>query len=93
MKSVTHFLTARNILAVDIHRQSCEKYGSNAMSEGKVQNLVRQFKDGLESVYDKPCSDRPSHNDEEVKSVVKTRFLNQGANYTKMELKLSFELF
>lgn len=47
MKSVTHFLTARNILAVDIHCQSCEKYGSNAMSESKVQNLVRQFKDGL----------------------------------------------
>lgn len=77
MKSVTHFL------AVDIHRQSCEKYGFNAMSESKVQNLVRQFKDGLESVYDKPCSDQPSHNDEEVKSVVKTRFLNQAANYTK----------
>lgn len=38
-------------------------------------------------------SDRPSHNDKEVKSVVKTRFLNQAANYTKMELKLSFELF
>lgn len=63
MKSVTHFLAARNILTVDIHRQSCEKYGSNAMSESKVQNLVRQFKDCLKSVYDKPCSDRPSHND------------------------------
>lgn len=55
IKSVTHFLTARNILAVDIHCQSCDKYGSNAISESKVQNLVRQFKDGLESVYDKPC--------------------------------------
>lgn len=39
--------SARNILAVDIYCQSCEKYGSNAMNESKVQNLVRQFKDGL----------------------------------------------
>jgi hypothetical protein len=36
----------------DIHRQICEVYGENAMSDGMVRKWVRQFNEGRENVHD-----------------------------------------
>lgn len=60
IRSVIRFLTARNVSAVDIHRQISEVYGPNAMSDSKVRKWVRAFKDGRENVHDEQRSGRPS---------------------------------
>ncbi|XP_067013476.2 coiled-coil domain-containing protein 174 [Anabrus simplex] len=50
VRSVIRFLSARSLSGTDIHRQICEVYGANAMSEGKVHKWVRDFKDGRDNV-------------------------------------------
>jgi hypothetical protein len=35
--AVIHFLHATNMSAMEIHRELCEVYGQNAMSEGTVR--------------------------------------------------------
>jgi hypothetical protein len=37
IRSVIRFLNARNVKPVDIHRQICEVYGENAMSDEMVK--------------------------------------------------------
>jgi transposase len=44
----------------DIHRQICEVYGENAMSDGMGRKLVRKFNEGRDNVRDEPRSGRPS---------------------------------
>ena len=44
----------------DIHRQMCEVYGQNAMSDEMVRKWVRKFNDGRDNVVDEPRSGRPS---------------------------------
>ena len=58
--SVIRFLNARNVKPADIHRQICEVYGENAMSNGMVRKLVIKFNEGRENVHDEPRSGRPS---------------------------------
>lgn len=55
------FLTTRNVLAVDMHCQCCEVYGSNAnaMSDSKVRYWLRQLKDGCENVHNESRSGQP----------------------------------
>jgi transposase len=60
IRSVIRFLNARNVKPADIHRQICEVYGENAMSDGMVRKWVRKFKEGRDNVHDEPRSGRPS---------------------------------
>ncbi|KAG8247372.1 hypothetical protein J6590_062435 [Homalodisca vitripennis] len=57
---VKDLIIARNVPAADIHRQINEVYGPNAMSDSKVRNWVRAFKDRRENFHDEPRSGRPS---------------------------------
>jgi hypothetical protein len=59
IRSVIHFLNARNLKPADIH-QICEVYDDNAMSDGMVWKRVRKFNKGCDNVHDKPQSDQPS---------------------------------
>jgi hypothetical protein len=43
IRSVIRFLNARNAKLADIHRQICEVYGKNAMSDGTVRKWVRKL--------------------------------------------------
>jgi hypothetical protein len=59
IRSVIRFLDARNVKPADIHRQICEVYGENAMSDGMVRKWVRQFNEGRENVHDEARGTRP----------------------------------
>jgi len=48
------------MLPSKIHRQICQVYGDNAMSDGMVRKWVRMFNEGRENVHDEPRSGRPS---------------------------------
>jgi len=37
IRSVIRFLNARNVLPSEIHRQMCQVYGDNAMSDGMAR--------------------------------------------------------
>jgi transposase len=45
---------------VDIHRQICEVYGKNAMSDGMVRKWDRKFNEGRGNENEEPRSGRPS---------------------------------
>jgi hypothetical protein len=60
IRSVIHFLNARNVKPADIHRQICEVYSENAMSDGMVRKWVRHFNEGRENVNDEAQSGMPS---------------------------------
>jgi transposase len=57
---VIRFLLARNNNAAEIHRNLCEVYGSNVMSDSKVRQWCRLFQEGRTNVHDKERSGRPS---------------------------------
>jgi hypothetical protein len=44
--AVIRFLHTINMSAAEIHRELCEVYGQNVMSEGTVRQWCRMFKDG-----------------------------------------------
>jgi len=52
IRSVIHFLNARNVQPNEIHHQICQVNGDNAMSEGMVRKWVRIFNEGRENVHD-----------------------------------------
>jgi transposase len=60
IRSVIRFLIARNVTPADTHRQICEVYGENAMSDGMVRKWARKFNEGRNNVHDEPRSGRPS---------------------------------
>ena len=60
VRGVIRFLSAKGVKAVDIHRQLCEVYGQNIMSDGMVRKWARAFKDGRTNVHDEERSGRPS---------------------------------
>jgi hypothetical protein len=51
-------LNTRNVKPAYIHRQICEVYGENAMSDGMVRKCVRKFNEGRDNVHDEPRSGR-----------------------------------
>ena len=51
-RAVIRFLLARNINGYEIHSQLCEVYGPNVMSESKVRQWCRLFKEGRRNVHD-----------------------------------------
>jgi len=58
------------VLPSEIHRQICQIYGDNAMSDGMVRKWVRVFNEGRENVHDEARSGRPSLvNDDLVRKV------------------------
>jgi hypothetical protein len=60
IRFVIRFLNARNVKPADMHRQICEVYGENTMTDGMVRKWVRKFEESRDKVHDKPRSDRPS---------------------------------
>jgi transposase len=60
IRSVIRFFNARNVKPTDIHRQICEVYGENAMSDGIVRKWVTRFNEGRDYVPDESRSGRPS---------------------------------
>ncbi|GBM01135.1 hypothetical protein AVEN_27235-1 [Araneus ventricosus] len=75
VRSVIHFLSARNLPATDIHRQICEVYGTTAMCEGKVRKWVRDFKAGSDNVHGDSCSGRPSVITDDMVALVEGKIL------------------
>jgi len=70
IRSVIHFLNARNVLPSEIHHQICQVYGDNAMSDGMVRKWVHMFSEGRENMHDEAWSGRPSLvNDDLVRKV------------------------
>jgi len=51
LRSVIHFLNARNVLPSEIHHQICQVYGDNAKSDGMVRKWVRMFNEGRENMH------------------------------------------
>jgi len=43
MRSVIHFLNAKNVKPGEIHHQLCDVYGHHAMSSSVVQSWVQLF--------------------------------------------------
>jgi hypothetical protein len=60
VRAVIRFLLARNNNAAESHRQLCEVYGPNVMSDSKVRQWCRLFKEGRTNVHDEERSGRPS---------------------------------
>ena len=60
IRSFIRFLNAGNVKSADIHRQICEVYGENAMSDGMMRKWVRKFNEGRDNVNDEPRSGRPA---------------------------------
>ena len=52
VRAVIRFLLARNNNAAEIHRQLCEVYGPNVMSDSEVRQWCRLFKEGRTNVHD-----------------------------------------
>jgi len=46
IRSVIRFLKARNVLPSEIHYQTFQVYGDNAMSDGMVRKWVWMFNEG-----------------------------------------------
>jgi hypothetical protein len=59
IRSVIHFLNARNVKPPDIH-QICEVYSENAMSDKMMGKWIRKFNEGCDNMRDEPRSSRPS---------------------------------
>jgi hypothetical protein len=54
VRSIIRFLNERNVKPADIHREICEVYGENAMSDGMVRKWVRKFNEVRDNVHDEP---------------------------------------
>ena len=50
VRSVIHFLSARNLSAADIYRQICEVYRPITMCKDKLHKWVRDFKASCDSI-------------------------------------------
>jgi hypothetical protein len=60
MRSVIHFLNARNMKPANIHCQLCEVYAEHVISDSMIRRWTRHFNEGHENVHDDPWSGRPS---------------------------------
>jgi histone-lysine N-methyltransferase SETMAR len=89
VRSLIRFLNARNVKPADIHRQICEVYGENAMSDGMVRKWVRQFKEGRENVHDEARSSRPSVVNDDLVRAVDSK-VHEDRRFTILSLSLHF---
>jgi len=60
IRSVIRFLKARKVLPSEIHHQTFQVYGDNAISDGMAIKWVRMFNEGWENMHDEARSGRPS---------------------------------
>ena len=60
VRAVIQFLSAKGVKPIDTHREICEDYGQNIMSDRMVRKWVRAFKDGRTNVHDEEWSGHPS---------------------------------
>jgi len=88
-RSVIRFLNARNVLPSEIHHQTCEVYGDNAMSDSMVRKWVRMFNEGRENVHDEAQSGRPSLVNDDLVRKVKKR-VHDDRCFTIFDLSLHF---
>jgi len=89
MRFVICFLNGRNVLPSEIHRQICQVYSDNAMSDGMVRKWVRMFNWGRENVHDEARSGRPSLvNDDLVRKV--NEIVREDRRFTICYLSLHF---
>jgi hypothetical protein len=89
IRSVIHFLNAKNVKPADIHRQICEVYGENAMNDGMVRKWVRQFNEGRENVHDEARSGRPSVVNDDLVCAVDSK-VHKDRQFTILSLSLHF---
>jgi len=88
IRSVLHFLSARNVLPSEIHHQICQVYGDNAMSDGMVRKWVRMFNEG-ENAHDEAQSGRPSLVNDNLAQKVNER-VRDDRRFTISDLSLNF---
>jgi len=89
IRSVIRFLKARNVLPSEIHHQTCQVYGDNAMSDGMVRKWVRMFNEGRENVHDEARSGRPSLGNDDLMRKVNER-VRDDRRFTISDLSLHF---
>jgi len=89
IRSVIRFLNPRNVLPSDIHRQICQVYGDNAMSDGMVRKWVRMLNEGRENVHDEARSGRPSLVNDDLVCKVNER-VRDDRRFTVSDLSLHF---
>jgi len=89
IRSVIRFMNARNVLPSEIHHQSCQVYGDNAMRDGMVRKWVRMFKEGRENVHDEARSGRPSLVNDDLAHKVNKR-VRDDRRFTITDLSLHF---
>jgi len=88
VRAAIQFLLARNNNAAKIHRQLCEVYGPNVMSESKVRQWCRLFK-GHTNVHDEERSGRLSAITDDLMEKVNTTICGTH-RFTISELSLQF---
>jgi hypothetical protein len=74
----------------DIHRQICEVYGENALSDGLVRKWIRKFNEGRDNMHDEPRSGRPSVVSDDLVRAVETKFY-EDRRFTISSLSLHFQ--
>jgi histone-lysine N-methyltransferase SETMAR len=89
IQSVIRFLNARNVKPADIHRQICDVYGENTMSDGMVRKWVRQFNEGRENMHDEARSGRPSVVNDDLVRAVDSK-VHEDRRFTISSLSLHF---
>jgi len=77
------------VLPSEIHHQTCQVYGDNAMSDGMVRKWVRMFNEGREKVHDEGRSGRPSLVNDDLVRKVNERVLDD-RRFTISDLPLHF---
>jgi len=89
VRAVIWFLLARNNNAAKIHRHLCEVYGPNVMSDSKVRQWCRLFKEGRMNVHDEERSGRPSVIKDDMVEKVNTT-IRGNCRFTISELSFEF---
>ena len=77
------------MLPKEIHRQICQVYGDNAMSDGMVRKWVRMFNEGRENVHDEARSGHPSLVNDVLVHKVNER-VRDDRHFTISDLSLHF---
>jgi len=88
MRSVIHFLNAKNMKPAEIHHHLCDMYGEHAMSSSMVRSWVRLFNEGCENVRDELWSGWPSAVNEDLVHAVET--IRENRRFTTTSLSLYF---
>jgi len=73
MRSVIHFLDAKNRTPAEIHRQLCDMYGAHAMCSSMVWTWVRLFNEGRKNAHNDPRSGRLSVVNEDLVCAVEEK--------------------